>query len=172
MAAFAQQSAETKPNTRVADVQPLMDLMGSTMGLIPVIGTPHGDVLLLGSVQFVPLPPGVGDFYVLRWRFVDKEQELGILARRLGTATETESDDAASVSSSRAAMESKELAEEKPSSKAATAGVGIPASSMQLPSSQPYSSSQTTSLDRQALAEGLGNSAMHATRASEASQNL
>lgn len=32
-------------------------------------------MLLLGSVQFVPLPAGAGDFFVLRWRFADKRQE-------------------------------------------------------------------------------------------------
>lgn len=45
------------------------------MSLVPVVGTPFGDLLLLGNLQHVMLPANSGEFYVLRWSFADKRQE-------------------------------------------------------------------------------------------------
>lgn len=55
-------------------------LMGESIGLVPVVGTPYGDVLLLGSLQFVELPAGAGSFFVLRWKLADKRVESRLQA--------------------------------------------------------------------------------------------
>jgi len=73
-----------KKKERVAEVKPLLALKDAKTGLVPVISTPHGDVLLLGSIQHVMLPAGSGEFYVLRWRFADKRQEDAFKSRPIG----------------------------------------------------------------------------------------
>jgi len=60
---------------RLADIFPLLSLRGSQVGLVPVVGTPIGGmVLIVASVQHIVLPSASGELvevYLLRWRFLN-----------------------------------------------------------------------------------------------------
>jgi len=83
-----QTEAGRKKGQRLADVRPMLALTQQNIGLIPVLGTRHGDmILIVGSVQHVSLPGRLGDFFVLRWQYMDSKQEHQIAPSLRGDAS-------------------------------------------------------------------------------------